>query len=408
MKAISRRQSWVLLDQALYSGTSFMLTIILAKMLAVENFGIYSGYILGIHLLISAIGAFVIQPFQVLLGSLKKKSTYMAFSFWLQVGALLLISLLAACISIILGFGISPQLFLLAAGFAMHDFGRKLLLATNSLFQTIMLDMLTMLSLFLAILSYYLSPAKALTDLFQVLGIAYFLPFLVVLTIIKPFKFNKKAYLDFLVRHLKIGQWLFFTAISQWWSSNLFVVASGIYLGPPALGALRLAQSLMGVLNVLLQTFENYALPQAATLFATKNNSGLLYLTDLSRKAAYLFLPILCGTFLLAENIMVMAGGEAFRTYAYVLQGVAILYVLIFLSQPIRLTIRAMIMNRHFFIGYLISLSFSLLFSKFLLSNYGLQGAIAGLMASQILLMVYWTTVLQKQNIHLWKSFISF
>jgi O-antigen/teichoic acid export membrane protein len=407
MESIRKQQSWVLMDQALYSGTSFLLTIILAKILSIENFGLYSGYLLGIHLLIGVIGAFVIQPFQVLLGSYKKKSTYIAFSFWLQVVVLVLICFLAACIVQVLGLNFPLQLFLLATGFVMHDFGRKLLLATNSLLHTILLDILTLLSLSLALFSFHLSPSKELADLFQVLGIAYFLPFLVILTKINPFKFRKRIYGEFLVRHVKEGKWLFFTAISQWWSSNLFVVASGIYLGPPALGALRLAQSLMGVLNILLQSFENHALPQAATLFASKDNSGLLYLTDLSRKAAFLFLPMLCAVFIFAEKLMVLAGGEAYRSYAFVLQGVTILYVLIFLSQPIRLTIRALILNRHFFIGYLISLSFSLIFSKYLLSNFGLQGAIAGLMASQILLIAYWTIVLQKQNIHLWKSFIS-
>ncbi|MBL0192548.1 MAG: hypothetical protein IPQ18_14770 [Saprospiraceae bacterium] len=50
------------------------------------------------------------------------------------------------------------------------------------------------------------------------------------------------------------------TAISQWWAGNLFVVASGIYLGPKHWGVATTSQSLFGNLNVILQTFGSYVL----------------------------------------------------------------------------------------------------------------------------------------------------
>ena len=48
---------------------------------------------------------------------------------------------------------------------------------------------------------------------------------------------------------------------------NLFIVTSGVYLGVAALGAFRLVQSLFGILNLVLQTFENYVLPQASVKY---------------------------------------------------------------------------------------------------------------------------------------------
>ena len=93
--------------------------------------------------------------------------------------------------------------------------------------------------------------------------------------------------------HVEQGKWFFMTAISQWWAGNLFVVASGVYLGAVALGALRLAQSLFGILNVILQTFENYVLPQTASKMNDSIPEGIAYLKNLSLKAAWIFSPIL-------------------------------------------------------------------------------------------------------------------
>jgi O-antigen/teichoic acid export membrane protein len=159
---------------------------------------------------------------------------------------------------------------------------------------------------------------------------------------------------------------------------------------------------------VLLQTFENYLLPLTAHKINLELATGLSFLSSMSRKAGLLFMPILAISYLFAKQILVWAGGEAYAPFGFVLQGMAFLYMLVFLSQPIRLLIRALLLNKHFFYGYLLSLGFALSFGHVLLSNFGLVGALLGLAISQVLLMVYWTLVLQKRKIHLWKSFISY
>jgi O-antigen/teichoic acid export membrane protein len=201
---------------------------------------------------------------------------------------------------------------------------------------------------------------------------------------------------------------LFFTAVSQWWSGNLFVVASGIYLGTAALGALRLGQSLFGVLNVLLQTFENYILPQTALKIQQSQSIGISYLKEMNQKLAYVFIPVLLLVFIFSSFLITLAGGKDFTEYAFVLKGLSILYIFILLSQPIRFYFRSMQMNSHFFYAYFISLVFALSTSHWLISAYGLQGAIAGLIGSQILLLTYWSIILQLKNINIWKSSTSY
>lgn len=408
MKFVNSPKVIVLLDQALFSGTSFLSTILIARMLDMETFGQYSGYLLGIYLAVSGIGAFVIQPLQVLVGQSHKLNQYLTFAFWLQVLAVLIFVVLIFVMSIVIQANIPLSALVFAAGFLLHDFGRRVLLATNRPKSTLLLDAVCTLGLSAVLFFFYLDHQKDLSSLFTYLTIPYILSALLLFWLIMPVYFEKSVLNSSFSIHIKEGKWLFLTAFTQWWSSNLFVVASGIYLGAAALGALRLAQSLMGVLNVLLQSFENYILPQTATIMNTDLQQGLAYLSNASRKAGILFLPVLAVTLIFSQQIFVMAGGKEYASYAFLLQAITLLYVLVFISQPIRLLIRALRLNRHFFYGYLFSLTFALVFSHFLLSNFGLTGVLIGLAASQLLLITYWVYILLNRNLQLWKSFTSF
>jgi O-antigen/teichoic acid export membrane protein len=403
-----KQQMSILLDQAVFSGTSFLITIGVARKLSMEEFGWYSGNILGLYLAVSILSSFVIQPFQVMLGKVENRAAYVSVNFWFQVlGAaiLLAVGLVAA---VALKWSVPGSAWLFAAGFLFHDFGRRLLLALNKPISSLLLDVMASMSLLTALGCFYLSAFADLPALLTLFSIAYIVPFLFLLMMVKPWKIHRSTFRTAVQWHFESGKWLFLTAITQWWSGNLLVVASGLYLGSAALGALRLAQSLMGVLNILLQTFENYILPQTAGIIHKDMEQGVNYLAGVSRKAAFFFLPVVVICFLFAGKIMVLAGGPSYESYAYVMQGISILYILVFISQPIRLLVRSMMLHQHFFYGYIFSLVLTILFSNTLLSNFGLTGAIIGLAGSQIALISYWILILQKRNIQLWKSFTSF
>ncbi len=408
MKIQHNSRVLILLDQAVFSGTSFVLTIAVARMLSMENFGVYSGLILGVYLLVSAINAFTIQPFQVLFAQQTNKKLYVSSVFMLQSIFILLAFVLVLLLNqTIPGFHY-PYFALYVAGFLFHDFGRKLLLTYNKLMQTLIFDTLSAIFGLVLLVLYYFQQIDNLNALFGLLSLAYLPPMLYFMAVIRPFIFEKTTFKTVFKQHFKQGKWLFLTALSQWWSGNLFVVASGVYLGATALAALRLGQSLFGVLNIVLQTFENYVLPQTAQKYHANPEDGLLFLGAMNRKASLVFLPILMLIFIFSTQIMSLAGGADYRRYGYVIQGLAVLYLLILLSQPIRMMIRTMLLNKQFFYGYLLTLVFALFSSKFLMTQFDLIGILIGLGLSQLILIIYWTHVLHKQNIRLWKSYILF
>ena len=81
-------------------------------------------------------------------------------------------------------------------------------------------------------------------------------------------------------------------------------MVSGIYIGLEALGAFRLVQSIFGVLNILLQTFENYVLPKASRLYALNKQHSKDYLKKITWQGGFLFAPVLLLLAIFSENML--------------------------------------------------------------------------------------------------------
>lgn len=408
-KITANKKYMVLLDQVVFSGTSFITTLLLTRILGLSNFGIFASVILIIYLIISVLSAIIIQPFQVNIARVKEKEQYISFSFILQITAVLLIAvtsllLLNLNLSIFrLYREIIVEIFFLATVFVLHDYFRKLFLATIQIEKAFIIDAIVALMhvslLLLIIFNFHVS----LPQILIYLSVGYIPSILVSVYFIKPTFISKSAIIKFGKIHYNQSKWLVMTAFIQWWSSNLFVVASGVFLGLKMLGVFRFVQSLFGVLNILLQTFENYVLPQTSQLLIKSQQQAKKYIQLVSIKTAIPFGLLLLILFVFSKPIIILAGGEDYAPYDYVIKGMAILYAVIFIGAPVRMAIRTLILNKNFFVGYLISLAFSLLSFNYIIEKGQLIGVISGLLISQILVITYWFYVLHKNNFSLWK-----
>ncbi len=406
---ISNNKSLVLTDQAIFSGNSFIVTILMARLLTPSDFGVFSSILLAIYLVISVLNAMVIQPLQVTLAGIENKHSYVSFSFWIQSGLVLLIALIS---SIILYFDFSwlalynnlgAGIIVLSSGFVMHDYFRKLFLARANIKYALIIDFLMAACQFSILIISLLFNEIRLSEMLLYLGLGYIPAVVAGLLFTRPVYSPNANWKAYLAKHYSQSKWLLMVAFMQWWSANLFVVASGIFLGIRALGAFRLVQSIFGVLNVLLQTFENYVLPQTSRLLTNSYTEATTYLKQISLKSSLIFGTVLLAAFFFSKPIIVLAGGANYADYAYVVQGMAILYFIIFIGYPIRMAIRALVLNKHFFFAYLFSLIFSLVSFNFLLSKWNLSGAIAGLIISQLIVVGYMQLILVKHKFSFWK-----
>ena len=251
---LTNQKTLVLADQAVYSGCGFAITLLLVRILSPEAFGIYASIVLFNYLMVSASNALVIQPFQVIQSKVKTRSTYLSFTFFSQliITAILLITtilLLQIEIEFLNNLNKSTSsILLLMSCFLLHDYFRKVFLAEAAVHKALVIDSITgflQTTIFIyCLLNYELQ----LAQVFLISGVSYLPALLVSAIYLNPSFQNKENWSNYFQMHFKQGKWLLMTAILQWWANNLFVIASGVFLGAIALGALRLVQSIFGVL----------------------------------------------------------------------------------------------------------------------------------------------------------------
>ncbi len=400
---MSSRKLIVLLDQGIFSGMSFLLNILMAHLLIASDFGLFSSIILINYLLISITNSLVINPMQVNLARVRKKDGYVLFNLYFQFFLTVLL-LVSSQVIFLFSFAkgylyLRNPLLLFCFFFLFHDFFRKIFLAKDDIKACLLVDSLQFLGQLTSVFVFYFKGYTSLSAFIYGLSIGY-LPGLIVGVL--KIKFRQYSFVSFkfyFLIHIKQGSWLLFTAFLQWTSGNFFTMVSGIYLGLEALGAFRLVQSLFGLLNILLQTFENYALPIASQLRILSIHKANAYIKRLTIQAGYLFLAVLFILFMFSEQVMLIFGGEKYIAYSYIVKWMTLLYVMIYLSYPLRMAIRLAKQNQFIFIGYLLSFLFSVGSFHFFLKYWSLAGAVVGLMINQLLLMAYWKYVLTSKKL---------
>lgn len=393
---------WAIMDQGIFSGTNFLISFYVAQHLAIPDFGLFASIVLIVYLLMSISNAFIIQPFQVSYCTTENKGAYLIFMVLAFLGSLLILLLSLSFILIL----ISPEYigeghFLAAiffvAAYLFQDFFRKVLLVIDELKLVVWTDILFLMMVLVS--CFTMEKGLTLNGVFLIIAFANFgsaLPALYSLLkkVSRPAQFS-----SYWKDHLQQGKWLLSVAVLQWVSSNFFVLVSGIYLGLEALAALRLVQSFFGLLNIALQSVENFFIPKIAALHHIDSKQSMKYLRSISLWAAAWFGVVLLFLFSFAHKIIVLAGGIQYASYDYLVRTMVLLYGLIFLAYPLRIGLRVLILNKVFFTGYLISSLFSLISFHFLLHYAALNGAIIGLMLNQLIMILYWLNQFKKNQL---------
>ena len=396
----------VIADQAISSGTNFLLTLLLAQKLDIKNFGLFSTIVLVTYLAMSITNALIIQPFQVSISKIsKKKEYYVALFFGLVALLSIFIVIVKLLVLLLPNYNAyshqSNAIICFVFGYLLQDFFRKIFLAIANIVMVVIIDI--MFLILISIAFYILNNEITLFSSLLIWGLANIVSsipgfYFIVINYETPISWK-----SFLQDHTTQGKWLFSVAILQWCSSNLFVLISGIYLGVEALGALRLVQSFFGVINIVLQSVENYFLPKVAFLSTKNIDEAKKYLLEITAYGALIFAIILSVLSVFSTEMIVLAGGYKYESYDYVVRIIAVLYFFIFLSYPFRIAVRILGLNNIFFIGYLISFVVSILIFHFLLKYFSLYGAVWGLIINQIMMILYWQNQLKKKQFRLWK-----
>ncbi|WP_276876248.1 lipopolysaccharide biosynthesis protein, partial [Chryseobacterium joostei] len=347
--------------------------------------------------------AVIVQPFQISAAKeFNRKSlgfVFQAVLLLIFIFALLLFAAKFLPISAIEFFKRNlSAVIVFTTAYIFQDFVRKILLTLDHIQILLFID-----CIFLAVFPFiWVEESLSLFKNLYIIGIINFTAAIPgIIYFIKNSDFSLKN--NSLFRyHFKEGKWLLSASVVQWFSNNFFTLVAGIYLGTNALGALRLVQSFFGIINIILQTVENYYLPKTALLhYQNKGQEKKELLKNMSKGMAVLGV-LIAGFFIFSEPIITFLGGQKYHQYGFVIRLISVLYIVILYGYPTRIAIRILEQNKVFFIGYCISFMFSLLSFHFLLKYFELYGAVSGLVINQVLMIVYWKILLNKKNISVW------
>jgi O-antigen/teichoic acid export membrane protein len=187
-------------------------------------------------------------------------------------------------------------------------------------------------------------------------------------------------------RHWHFSKWLFASSLLSWTSGNLFMILAGFFLGTAAVGALRAAQNLMGVVGILLQGLQNVIPIRAAHHYAI---GGVEALTGYLRSSAILIGLTVTAIALVAavapEYWMSLAYADEFAGYGNLLVWYAIIFIVIALELPISTGLRAVEQTRPVFHAYIAGTLFTLVAIVPLVKLFGLTGVMVGLLTTWVI-----------------------
>lgn len=259
--------NWAMADQALLSGVNFLTTVLIANALGLSNFGIFTMAWFVVLLIYSFQFALISAPMLSLAPQQPTLNLPGYFGVvWMQSAVFSIASFLAVLFCAILLFSVYPSAgpislaLPVAAAVAAHqlrDFVRRYFFARGRPAAAFTFNFVLFGSqsavIFILAISDRLSVESALWSiaLISLLAVAVALFFL------GQIAWDGAHFRSILRRHWKFSRWLGGSAFLDMFSAQFALIASGAILGTTAVGALKAAQTLMGLAQLMLFASQN-------------------------------------------------------------------------------------------------------------------------------------------------------
>ena len=386
----------ILADQGIMSGVNFINAILIAKFLGVHAFGVYAMCLLAVQFLASIQQAYIIKPLYSLYPEESKSNknflsgvnsvqgifTIVAGIFFF--GTICFMSLFFEefqSMQVIL------MLTLYASAVTFYDYLRRLLILAGKTVALLISDAVVYGSFFFStVLMHQLDMLSVINIL--IINSIFLIGTTMVLMFVLKLSWSNVETLKVTGRKLWIySKFLVFTSVLQWFSGNLFILFAGVLLGPVALGVVRIAQSIMGVFNVLFLAMENI-IPLKAAYIKSDNEKNLI---PYFKKTFIVFaIPVVLMVLVLSlfDNQIISFFGEELNRYGFVIMAFALLYLLVYVNTMQQFFIRTIKSNDIIFKSYVVASIFGIIFSKPIITHWGIIGVLVGLFVTQALVNI--------------------
>lgn len=259
--------NWALADQAMVSGVNFLTGILFARYLGLEEFGRFTLAWMAVLFCNSFQQAGIIAP-MMSLGPKQKAEDEPAYygavivqqviwsvaCFFLLWGGVWLSGYIKPAWNI-QGLGLPLAAALLA--WQLQDFLRRYFFVRGQGRLAFINDAVSYLGqLALLALFFRLTTLNTVHVLWLIAGTSALAVFIGVWQF-GPFRHPHKDLGRVTARHWRLSKWLIASALSQWTSSNFFMLIGGAVLGPGPVGVFKAIQNVFGVITVIFQALEN-------------------------------------------------------------------------------------------------------------------------------------------------------
>ncbi|HEX4031535.1 MAG TPA: hypothetical protein VHX20_14295 [Terracidiphilus sp.] len=385
------RNRWLLADQALVSGMNFLTTALLARMLGIRNFGIFSVFYILLQYVNSIQLALIVAPMMTqapLMQDGVEQQSFLrgmaGYQYLFSLGCGVAAALVAVLeVLHLLPWRMAPDVFLpfilTILCFQAQDWFRRFCYAQNRGMTVFWNDLISYLGQVAAFGILWRLHRMNVDNAFYAIAATSFIAFAVGLARedIKPAWHEVKA----AVRHAwAMGRSLLVASQSQWLGSQGILLIVAAIAGVSATGGIRAAMTMMGPVNVLMQLLDNVIPVRASRIFAA---GGERQLTAYLRRVAITLLvaagiPILLAS-IFAKPIMSMVFGNGYATYAILVVWQGIYYWLGLINRQLMYYHRTVNNTRALARTAIIVTAVSLSICLPLIWRYGATGAMLAL-----------------------------
>ena len=395
-------------DQAVVSGFSFLSSVVLARYLGLQGFGVYSIAWLGVLIASSINQPFIIAPMQTLSGkkSAEDQKQYLQSLVFKQLFFAGIMSFLAFISVIVMSYLLTEwkvQSIILAFplavfSFLLQDFFRRYFFVIGKPLKSLLIDAIAYGGVLLSAFAIHFVRSMDAQFVLLLTAVFFLYASLIGLWSMDHLRFNTKLIKAVILEHWDFSKWLTATALLQWFSGNLFIIAAGAIMGPLAVGVTRMAQNIVGITHVLFLAMENIIPVRAANSQREGGNEKMCkYLWKFTMQMGIITFTLLALIAIFSKQIILAFYGSEFVDYRFMLIGFCILYVIIFLGYPLRYAIRTLENTKLIFISFIASSAFSILTAYPIIKAFGLTGVIIGLMLTQLITLGIYLYSLRKE-----------
>jgi len=393
---LTGREFWALTDQAVVSATNFLTNIMLARFMGLREFGVFALAWMSVLFVNSLQNALIVAP-MMSIGPKQEEKDRPSYFGAVVFQELVLVSFCFVLVYTVLKVSgnfvrfseirhLALPLAVSAFAYQMQDFLRRYFFASRQGPRALADDALSYLTqLPILLFLHRAGTLNSATALWAMAGTSL-LGLLPGILWVERLEFDWEWIGSVSVRHWKISRWLSASALLQWTSGNLFIIAAPIYYGAAAAGVLKASQNLMGVTHVWFQGLDNVVPVETARRLREGGVRSMLgYTRSILVKwgGLTLLFAIVMATSP-AFWLRLMYGPEMVQ-YGYILRLYALLYVGIFLGGPLRAGLQALEFTVPIFWSYLAMTAFAFSFAGPMAKWLGLSGTLLGLLGSQIL-----------------------